>query len=137
MCAYNSVNGPFNPTFSSSGALINFNRGWGACGSNHLMNDILKNEWGFQGFVQSDYYNALHDVTDVNAGLDMDEPGITELTYSGYPYDPSFRITLKPAVLGISDGQAGNFFPTAIVPVSRLNDMVHRIVRAMFVLNLK
>ena len=57
MSAYNDVNGLL-------------------CGHNpHLLRDILKGEWGFQGFVVSDWINAVEDTTAAaNAGLDVEMP---------------------------------------------------------------
>ncbi|MCA9973141.1 MAG: glycoside hydrolase family 3 C-terminal domain-containing protein, partial [Anaerolineales bacterium] len=57
MCAYNKINGTY--------------------GSEHtyLLTDILKNEWGFEGFVVSDW-GAVHDrVAALKAGLDLEMPG--------------------------------------------------------------
>ena len=56
MSAYNKVNGHY-------------------CAHNHhLLRDILKNEWGFRGFVMSDFVYGVHDATAANAGLDMEMP---------------------------------------------------------------
>jgi len=57
MCAYNKLNGTF-------------------CSEHHeLLVDILKNEWGFEGFVVSDW-GAVHDrVKALNGGLDLEMPG--------------------------------------------------------------
>jgi beta-glucosidase len=57
MAAYNSVNG-----FT--------------CGANtHLLKDILKGEWGFPGFVVSDWGASFgNTVGDANAGLDSEQP---------------------------------------------------------------
>lgn len=57
MCAYNKVNGYY-------------------CSEHHeLLTDILKNEWGFQGFVVSDW-GAVHDrPASLAAGLDLEMPG--------------------------------------------------------------
>jgi len=57
MSAYNSVNGSY-------------------CGENgHLLGDILKGEWGFAGFVESDWYFGTHDtLASAEAGLDIEMP---------------------------------------------------------------
>jgi beta-glucosidase len=57
MCAYNKLNGEY-------------------CSQNeYLLNDILKNEWGFEGLVVSDW-GAVHDrVAALKAGLDWEMPG--------------------------------------------------------------
>ncbi|MAT97006.1 MAG: glycosyl hydrolase [Anaerolineaceae bacterium] len=57
MCAYNKLNG----TYASE--------------HQRLLTDILKNEWGFEGFVVSDW-GAVHDrVASLKAGLDLEMPG--------------------------------------------------------------
>jgi beta-glucosidase len=57
MSAYNSVNGAF-------------------CGENRaLLTEILRDEWGFKGFVISDWIFGLRDaVKSVHAGLDVEMP---------------------------------------------------------------
>ncbi|WP_161629627.1 glycoside hydrolase family 3 protein, partial [Saccharomonospora iraqiensis] len=54
MCAYPRVNGAY------------------ACENQHLLNDILKDEWGFDGFVLTDYGAAKNTVNSLNNGLDLD-----------------------------------------------------------------
>jgi beta-glucosidase len=57
MCAYNKLNG----TYASENQV--------------LLHDILRQQWGFQGFVVSDW-GAVHDrVRGVNAGLHLEMPG--------------------------------------------------------------
>jgi len=60
MCAYNKLNGIY-------------------CSENHrLQVDILKDEWGFEGFVVSDW-GAVHDrVASLKGGLDLEMPGPKE-----------------------------------------------------------
>lgn len=41
----------------------------------HLLRDILKDDWGFAGFVESDWFRGTHgDVASVRAGLDIEMP---------------------------------------------------------------
>jgi beta-glucosidase len=53
MCAYPKLNGVFD------------------CENTHLLKDILRGEWGFDGFVQSDYTATHSTVAAANAGLDL------------------------------------------------------------------
>jgi beta-glucosidase len=57
MCAYNKLNGDY-------------------CSENHyLLTGILKQEWGFAGFVVSDW-GAVHDrVASLRGGVDLEMPG--------------------------------------------------------------
>jgi len=60
MCAYNKVNGEY-------------------CSEHHrLLQEILKQEWGFEGLVVSDW-GAVHDrVKSLKGGLDLEMPGPQE-----------------------------------------------------------
>lgn len=62
MCSYNQINGTY------------------ACENDKLLNEILRNEMGFEGYVMSDWF-AIHSTDSVNAGLDMDPPGVIEREY--------------------------------------------------------
>jgi beta-glucosidase len=57
MCSYSEINGPF------------------ACENGPLQNAILKNEWGFSGFITSDWGATHSTVASANNGLDMEMPG--------------------------------------------------------------
>lgn len=57
MSSYNRVNGDY------------------ASENNHLLNDILKKEWAFDGFVMSDWLDGVRSTSKaVNAGLDIEMP---------------------------------------------------------------
>jgi beta-glucosidase len=94
MCSYNRVNGVYG------------------CENSYLLNDVLKADWGFKGWVMSDW-GATHSTAAANAGLDQQ---------SGIPFDVSdyFGGPLKEAVLN------------GWVPQARLDDMARRILYAMF-----
>nr|WP_315595885.1 glycoside hydrolase family 3 N-terminal domain-containing protein [uncultured Cupriavidus sp.] len=52
MCSYNSLNGAQ------------------ACENKHLLTDILRGQWGFKGYVQSDFFAVKSTVPPLLAGLD-------------------------------------------------------------------
>src|SRR5690348_10105732 len=56
MCSYNAVNGDF------------------ACENKYLLTDVLKKEWGFKGFVVSDWGGTHSTEKASAAGLDHEEP---------------------------------------------------------------
>lgn len=89
MSAYNKLNGEF-------------------CGQNHtLLTDILKDQWGFAGFVMSDFVFGVRDgVAAMNAGLDLEMP---------------LAIHYGPRLASAVQGGA--------VPQAQLDDAVKRIVR--------
>ena len=91
MCAYNRVNQVYS------------------CENDWLLNDVLKKDFHFKGWVLSDWGATHSTVKAALAGLDQEMPG-----------DDYFGDALKKA---IQDGQ---------VPMSRLDDMDHRILRSMF-----
>ena len=92
MCAYNRINSDY------------------ACENDFTLNQVLKREWDFKGFVLSDWGGTHSTAKAALAGLDMDQPGD----------DNFFSEPLRQAVL------------SGAVPQARLDDMVHRIVRSMF-----
>lgn len=56
MCAYNKVNGTQN------------------CENAALLQQVLRDDWGFDGFVQSDFFATPSTVMAVKAGLDLEMP---------------------------------------------------------------
>ena len=94
MCSYNLVNGEW------------------ACQNDWLLNKVLKRDWGYKGFVMSDW-GAMHDtVKNALNGLDQ-EAGVQN------PSDYVYKDKLKAAIL---DGR---------VPERVLDDKVRRIARAL------
>ena len=80
-----------------------------ACENDWLMNHVLKGAWHFPGFVVSDWEGTHSTDKAVLAGLDVQMPGEEYLGEA-----------LKQAV---TSGR---------VPMRRLDDMVHRLLRSMF-----
>lgn len=80
-----------------------------SCENDYLLNQVLKKDWQFKGFVLSDWGGTHSAVHAFLSGLDQEQPGSR---YFGEP--------LKTA---IQDGQ---------VPTSRLDDAAHRVLRSMF-----
>ncbi|MCK5456551.1 MAG: glycoside hydrolase family 3 C-terminal domain-containing protein, partial [Melioribacteraceae bacterium] len=91
MAAYNQVNGDY------------------ACESKHLLNDILKEEWGFTGFTVSDWGGVRSTVKAAYAGLDLEMP-------TGKFYGDRLLNAIK-------NGE---------VEESVLDDKIRRILRIMF-----
>jgi beta-glucosidase len=88
MCSYNRLNGDY------------------ACENSHLLNDVLKNDWHFEGQVQSDWGAAHSTAKAINAGLDEEE-------------DVGSTVYLTPDLVrqAIANGS---------VSTARLDDMVRR-----------
>ncbi len=95
MCSYNQVNTIY------------------ACENPFLLNQALRQQWGFPGFVVSDWGATHSTVAAADSGLDM------EMWDGAY-----FGDALKTAVL---NGQ---------VSMTTLNTQVHRILRSMFAVGL-
>lgn len=98
MCSYNQINNSYG------------------CQNSKMLNNILKDELGFQGFVMSDWQAQHTGVASALAGLDMTMPGDSDF-YSGLSF---WGANLTLAVLN------------GTVPEYRLDDMVMRIMAAFF-----
>lgn len=95
MCAYNRVNGDY------------------ACENDFLLNQVLKGDWGYQGWVMSDW-GAVHSAAKAAlAGLDQQ---------SGEQLDPEVFFA-EPLMDAVEAGE---------VPMSRIDDMATRILRSFF-----
>lgn len=93
MCAYNHFNGPYS------------------CGSDMLLNQVLKQDWKYPGFVMSDW-GANHATADALAGLDRE---------SGQEFDSQVYFGAPLAAL---DGKDAAY-------TARITDMNQRILRSM------
>ena len=99
MCSYNRLNGDY------------------ACENDYLLNHVLKGDWGFKGYVMSDWGATHSTVASANKGLDQETGvGLGQVKPDEY----------------YGSGKLGAAITAGQVPESRLNDMVHRIVRTMF-----
>ncbi|KAL3487715.1 putative beta-glucosidase G [Aspergillus germanicus] len=96
-------------------------------GNSKLLNGILKNELGFQGYVVSDWY-ALHAGIDAaEAGMDMDMPGTSR-----------YNRTVVPELGRMSSFFGGNITAgvrNGSLEETRLDDMVTRIMTPYFYLH--
>jgi beta-glucosidase len=91
MCSYNRINGDY------------------ACENSYTLRDVLKKEWGFKGFVISDWDGAHSTEKASRAGMDQEQP------MAGH-----FGPKLKEAV------EAGK------VPMSEIDDHARRVLYAEF-----
>lgn len=91
MCSYNRVNGVY------------------ACQNSYLLNDVLKNDWGFKGWVMSDWGATHSTVKAAMSGLDQE-------FYSTQYF-------ARPLERAVNSG---------LLPMSRIDNMVHRILRTLF-----
>ncbi|KAI9809094.1 MAG: hypothetical protein M1825_002383 [Sarcosagium campestre] len=99
MCSYQMVNNSY------------------ACGNSKLLNGILKDELGFQGWVVSDWLAARSGVASALSGLDVTMPGEGLRWHNG---ESLWGSHLTMAVLNHS------------LPMSRLDDMVTRVVATWY-----
>ena len=61
-----------------------YNKGNGTycCENKYLLTDILREEWGFDGFTMSDFMWGVHDTVDaLEAGLDVEMPNAKHFNY--------------------------------------------------------
>ena len=96
MCAYNRINGVY------------------ACQDPAILIGALKRDWGFKGYVMSDW-GAVHSLASAVAGLDQE---------SGDELDrPQAAVFGQPLKDAVANGQ---------IPAARVHDMAHRVLRTLF-----
>ncbi|WP_159066911.1 beta-glucosidase family protein [Cellulomonas timonensis] len=99
MCGFNKVNGEYS------------------CGSDYLINQVLKTQYEFNGWVVTDY-GANHGTLEILAGQDQEMPGNSDPSQQ-----PGTCAFCGPLIDAVNDGT---------VPISRVDDAVLRILRPMF-----
>lgn len=99
MCSYQMVNNSYS------------------CANSKLLNGILKDEFGFQGFVQSDWLAQRSGVASALSGLDVTMPG------DGIGWQDGKSLWGPELTRAVLNGS---------LPISRLNDMVTRVVATWY-----
>ncbi|KAB5591869.1 hypothetical protein CTheo_4698 [Ceratobasidium theobromae] len=99
MCSYNLVNGTY------------------ACENDKILNGILKTEFGFPGYVMSDWW-ATHSTESANRGLDMEMP-------AGLAWG-------VPATQTWLGGNLTQWVRDGKIPEARLTDMATRIIAGWY-----
>ncbi|KAG7094502.1 hypothetical protein E1B28_005331 [Marasmius oreades] len=100
MCSYNLINGTY------------------ACEDDKTMNDILKREYAFQGFIMSDWQATMSTISAIT-GLDMTMPG--DVTFnSGDSY---------------FGGNLTAYVNNGTIPEARVDDMATRIIAGWYLLH--
>ena len=98
MCSYNQINNSYG------------------CGNSYLLNNLLKGELDFQGFVMSDWQAQHSGVGTALAGLDMTMPGDVVFDSGTSYWGPNLTVAIL----------------NGTVPQWRLDDMVTRIMAAWY-----
>lgn len=104
MCSYNRINGTY------------------ACENSKSLNGLLKEELGFQGYVQSDWGGTHSGMSSIEGGLDMDMPGGLG----------QYGMFLQP--LSYFGGNVTIAVNNGTLDVSRLDDMITRIMTPYYFL---
>ncbi|KAG1807782.1 glycoside hydrolase family 3 protein [Suillus subaureus] len=99
MCSFNLINDTY------------------ACNNDKMLNDILKREYGFQGFVMSDSFATTTTLSAV-AGLDMTIPG-----------------NLYDSNASYFGGNLTDYVNEGYISMARLDDMATRIIAAWYFLH--
>ena len=100
MCSFNKINGVY------------------ACENEPLLNQLIKKDFGFKGWMMADYNAQFETVPAILAGMDQDMPG--NFTPEVGPGECRF---CRPLLNAVRDGR---------VPMSRIDDAVLRMLRKMY-----
>ncbi|WP_336339292.1 beta-glucosidase [Haloarcula brevis] len=111
-----------------------YNRVNGTHMSDHerLVGDVLKGEWGFDGYVVSDWYGLESTVGAANAGLDLEMPGVAAPGAAdgdeGFEWPDGIPDATRAGLFGDPLADA---IDAGEVPADRLTDMVRRVLGQM------
>ncbi|EMA10397.1 beta-glucosidase [Haloarcula vallismortis] len=118
-----------------------YNRVNGTHMSDHepLIGDVLKGEWGFDGYVVSDWYGLESTVGAANAGMDLEMPGVAAPGAEDTAADETADGDTVEWPDGIPDATHAGLFGDPLaeaidngdVPAGRLDDMARRILGQM------
>ena len=97
MCSYNQIDGTF------------------ACENDHIMNELLKGELGFPGYIMTDWGAHHSTVESAVAGLDLSMPGTD--------YEGNDRFWGENLIKAVNDSS---------VPQERVDDMATRLLAAWY-----
>lgn len=100
MCSFNQINGIY------------------ACENEPVLNQLIKKDFGFTGWMMADYNARFETVPAILAGMDQDMPG--NFAPEVQPGDCRF---CSPLLAAVKDGR---------VPLSRIDDAVLRMLRKMY-----
>jgi beta-glucosidase len=111
MNAYNKVNGHY------------------CAESDHLLGEILRKDWGFKGFVISDWGSTYSTIATINAGMDLEMPG-----------GEAMRTWLAKASTQTDGNGCGWLAPDKVLPEieagriakTTINENVGNVLRIMF-----
>lgn len=111
MCSYNRLNQTY------------------ACENNHALNTILKGELGFQGYIMSDWFATHSGIKSIEAGLDLNMPGVLDSTLAALALTLPFDQV--PSYFG---GNLTAAVQNGTLDSSRVDDMIRRIMTPYFFL---
>ncbi len=123
MCSYNKINGVY------------------AAENKTYLTDVLRNEWGFDGYVVSDWGAVNERVADLAAGMDLEMPGshgvndvlIVEAVKNG-TLDESLLDTAVERILNIVYRFEENRDPDAVFDLDKDHELARKIAHETIVL---
>ncbi|KAF9502852.1 glycoside hydrolase family 3 protein [Hydnum rufescens UP504] len=118
MCSYNLSMSNSPPQWVFRYDIYSSSKWHVACEDEYALNDILKGEIGFQGYIMSDW-SATHSTLSAEAGLDMTMPG-----------DIVFSDNVTYFGQNLTD-----YVHNGTIAESRVNDMATRILAAYYLLS--